>query len=413
MRPGTTWAGSHTFGAERLVRPSSVEEVQDLVAGCERVRALGSRHSFTDIADTTGTLVVLDGLAPEVVVDEQAGTASVTAGTTYGVLATAIEERGLALAAMASLPHISVAGAVSTGTHGSGDSTGSLASAVRGLEIVGPDGRLRTVRRGDPDFDGSVVAMGALGIVTRVELDVEPSYQVSQTAYTGLTWSSVEERLDDLTGHGYSVSLFTRFGPAEVDQMWVKARSGAPAPEAVVGAVAADRTLHMLEGADAAAVTAQGGVPGPWLERLPHFRMDLTPSRGAELQSEYLVPRTHAVEAIGHLRRLAPGFRHLLQVCEIRSIAGDDLWLSGAHGRDTIGLHLTWDLDPAAVIEALGPVEDALLPLGARPHWGKVFRAGASELEPLYPHYGDFRGLRDRVDPDRVFGNAWLDRVLG
>ncbi|MBM6402664.1 FAD-binding protein [Phycicoccus sp. CSK15P-2] len=413
MRPGRTWAGSHTFGAERLARPRSVAEVQDLLATTERVRALGSRHSFTDIADTAGTLVSLDDLPREVLVDETARTVSVSAGTTYGQLAATLEEKGWALGAMASLPHIAVAGAVSTGTHGSGDGSRTLSAAVATLDVVGPDGTLRTLRRGEPDFAGSVVGLGALGVVTRLELDVEPSYLVSQTAYTGLTWTTLEEHFDDVTALGHSVSVFTSFDERELRQLWVKARADAPPVEAVIGTLPATRTLHMLDGAPEDAVTPQGGVPGPWLDRLPHFRTDVTPSRGAELQSEYLVPRDRALEALAGLRRTADAFRDLLQVCEIRTVAADDLWLSGAYGRDTVGLHFTWDLAIDEVREALAPMEEVLLPLGGRPHWGKVFRAGAAELAPLYPRFADFRTLRDRVDPDRRFGNGFLERTLG
>ena len=407
------WAGNHTYTAARIERPSDVEALRELVAAGDRVKALGSRHSFSDIADTTGTLVSLEDLPVEVTIDEEARTASVTGGATYGALASALDARGWALGAMASLPHISVAGAVATGTHGSGDRNRSLAGAVCGLDIVGPDGDLRTLRRGDPDFDGSVVALGALGVVTRVEVDVEPTYSISQTAYTGLTWDALAESFDDVTSHGYSVSLFTTFDDAQVRQMWVKARSDAPPVEAFTGTVPATETLHMLEGAPTDAVTQQGGVPGPWFERLPHFRMEFTPSRGEEIQSEYLLPRENALAAVDALRRLQPGFGPLLQVAEIRSIAGDDLWLSGASGRDTVGLHFTWVRDTEAVLAAVAPMEEELLPLGARPHWGKVFAAGAADLAPLYPRLEDFRALRDRVDPERVFGNAFLDRVLG
>ena len=407
------WAGNFTYTAQRVERPATVEQVQDLVAGARRVKALGSRHSFSDIADTDGVLVSLEDLPVEVSLDSGTGAASVTGGATYGALAEALERQGRALAAMASLPHISVAGAVATGTHGSGDRNTSLAGAVRALDVVGPDGALRTVRRGDDDFPGTVVGLGALGVVTRVEVDTEPTYSISQTAYTGMTWDVLAEHFDDVTSHGYSVSLFTRFDDTQVRQMWVKARSDAPPVEAVTGTVASSETLHMLDGAPTQAVTQQGGVPGPWFERLPHFRMEFTPSRGEEIQSEYLLPRENALAGIEALRRLQPGFGHLLQVAEIRSIAADDLWLSCAYGHDTVGFHFTWVRDTDAVLAAVGPMEEALLPLGARPHWGKVFAAGATDLAPLYPRFEDFRALRDRVDPDRVFGNAFLDRVVG
>ena len=203
------WAGNYTYQAERLHRPSRLEQVQELVATTPRVRVLGSRHSFNDLADSP-ELVSLDGLPADVVVDHAAGTVAFAAGLRYGQLAETLRAEGVALANLASLPHISVAGAVATATHGSGDSSGNLATAVAGLELVTSSGELVTAARGDPDFDGLVVNLGALGAVTRLTLDVEPAYQVRQRAFEGLAWDSLFEHLDAVTSAGYSVSLFTR-----------------------------------------------------------------------------------------------------------------------------------------------------------------------------------------------------------
>ncbi len=410
---GTNWAGNHTYRAATLARPTSVEQVCDLVGRSTAVRAIGSRHSFSDLTDTTGTLVDLAGLPADLRLDPAAGTVSVSAGVRYGELAPALEEHGWALAALASLPHISVAGAVATGTHGSGDRTPSLAAAVRSLEVVGADGALRRVTRGEPDFDGSVVALGALGVVTRLELDLEPTYAVSQEVRTGLSWPVLEQHFDAITAAAYSVSLFTHFRDG-VDQVWLKRRTAAAEPPAeLFGTVAAERTMHMLRGGSAEAVTTQGGAPGPWLDRLPHFRLAFTPSNGAELQSEYFVAREHALAAVERLRRMASRLAPLLEVAEIRTVAADELWLSGAHRRETVGLHFTWVRDEPAVRRVVRGIEEALVPLGARPHWGKVFEMDAGALADAFPRLPDFAALRDRVDPDRVFGNDFLDHVLG
>jgi alditol oxidase len=413
---GTNWAGNHTYRAARLVRPGSVDELCEVVARSRAVRAIGSRHSFSDLTDTPGTLVDLSALPVDLRVDDTGpdvpAVASVGAGARYGELALGLEDRGWALAAMASLPHISVAGAVATGTHGSGDRTGSLAAAVRAVEVVGAGGIRRRVERGEPDFDGSVVALGALGVVTRLELDVEPSYEVAQEVRTGLTWPVLERRFDDVTAAAYSVSMFTDFDGG-VDQLWLKHRVGEERTADRFGTAPSTRTLHMLRGGAQQAVTEQGVAPGRWLDRLPHFRMAFTPSNGEELQSEYFVPRARALEALERLRHLAPRFRPLLQVGEIRTIARDGLWLSGAHGRDTVALHFTWVREEPAVRRAVAGIEQELVPLGARPHWGKVFEMDASVLAVVYPQLPDFGRLRDRVDPDRVFGNAFVDRVLG
>ena len=406
------WAGNHTYRAQRVARPTSTEELQELVAGSERVRALGSRHSFTDLTDTSGVLVSLADLPSEVVVDESARTVTVGAGQDYGTVAAAIEQRGWALANLASLPHISVAGAVATGTHGSGDRLGSLASAVAVVELVGPDGELRTVGRGQAGFEGSVVALGALGVVTRLTLDVEPSYQMRQDVYTGMPWHVVESEFDAITSGADSVSLFSRLDDRGVLQAWCKSRADG-APDDLFGSPRSDGPLHMLDGAPAGSVTDQSGAPGPWLERLPHFRREFTPSRGEELQSEYLVDRSVALEALAALRALEPQLRPVLQNVELRSVAAGDLWLDGAYRRPTVGFHVTWLLDEPAVYAVLPAIEAALLPLGARPHWGKCFVATAPDLAPLYPQWEDFRRLRDGADPQRKFGNDFLDRVLG
>ncbi|NHA66500.1 FAD-binding protein [Phycicoccus flavus] len=409
---GTNWAGNHTYRAAALERPDSLDALREVVAGAPLVRALGSRHSFSDLTDTRGVLVDLSGLPDDVAVDEAARTVSVSGGVRYGDLARALEDRGWALANLASLPHISVAGAVATGTHGSGNRNRSLAAAVASVDVMGPDGEVRHLARGDADFDGSVVALGALGVVTRLELDVEPTYLVRQEVRTGLTWDTVERRFDDITGAGYSVSMFTRFDGDGVTQLWVKSRADEPALADVFDTVPAADTMHMLRGGSTEAVTGQGGEPGPWLDRLPHFRMEFTPSNGEELQAEYFVPREHAVAGIEALRGIGEELSPLLEVAEIRTIAGDEHWLSGAHGRDTVGFHFTFRREEPAVRGVARRMEEVLAPFDVRPHWGKVFEMDAPALAAVFPRLGDFADLRERVDPQHVFGNAFLDRVL-
>ncbi|WP_295695117.1 D-arabinono-1,4-lactone oxidase [Lapillicoccus sp.] len=408
----TNWAGNHTYAAGRLERPTSTEQLQQLVAGATRVRALGSRHSFTDIGDTSGTLVATDGLPLDPVLDQGARTVTFGAGARYGDIGSWLQERGWALPNLASLPHISVAGAVATGTHGSGDANRSLAAQVAALDLVGPDGELRHVVRGDADFDGSVVSMGALGIATRITLDVEPTYDVRQDIYLEIPWDATLSVFDGVMGSAYSVSLVTPFTGDTIPKVWLKSRGTTP-PADLLGARRATTPMTMQEGSDLQAMTPQLGVPGPWLDRLPHFRLEHTPSRGDELQTEYLVPRSSAVEAIRAVRELGAHLAPVLVGGEIRTVAADPLWLSAAYRTDVVGLHFTWLRDPAGVYAVLPALERVLLPFGARPHWGKCFVAGVEQLAPLYPRLDDFRALRDRVDPDGTFGNAFLDRVLG
>ncbi|TQL48805.1 xylitol oxidase [Homoserinimonas aerilata] len=407
------WAGNLAYGATRLHTPSTVDEVRMLVAGATRIRALGTRHSFNTIADTRHELLSTERLDAPARIDEASRTATVGAGTRYGVLARQLDDAGWALAAMASLPHISVGGAIATGTHGSGDRSGSLATAVSALELVTASGDLVTLRRGDPDFAGAVVSLGALGVVTAVTLDIEPAYDVEQHVYERMPWAALTTHLDEITGAAHSVSLFTTWSdPDTIDQLWLKRRGDrdAPLPAELFGALPATEQRHPLPGVPAQNCTPQLGVPGRWLDRLPHFRLEFTPSNGEELQSEYLVPREHAVAALSAVRALSPRIAPLLFVSEVRTIAADELWLSEAHGGDMVGLHFTWKPRQREVEALLPTLEAALAPFGARPHWGKLFAAG--DLSSLYPRASDFAKLRARLDPERKFGNEFLERHL-
>jgi xylitol oxidase len=322
----------------------------------------------------------------------------------------------MALHNLASLPHISIGGAIATATHGSGDGNGNLATAVAALQIVTSDGELRTVTRGEPDFDGLVVGLGALGAVTRVSVAIEPAYEVRQRVFERLTWDALLADFDAIAAAGYSVSVFTRWG-GDVDQVWVKSRV-TEAPEEVrdelFGAVAATVDRHPIIGLDPVNCTQQLGVPGVWSDRLPHFRMGFTPSSGEELQSEFFVPRRHAVAAIDAMRRLGGRLEPLLLVSEIRTIAADALWMSPQHGQPTAAIHFTWKREPEAVLRALAEVEATLRPFAARPHWGKVFVARAPDIAPLYERLPDFVALMERLDPRGAFRNGWLEeRLLG
>ena len=408
----TNWAGNYTYRAADIHRPRTVEELQEIVARSPKIRALGTRHCFNDIADDPAALVALDGLEVAPQIDEAARTVTVTGGTRYGTLAQHLHPAGWAVHNLASLPHISVAGAVATATHGSGDRSPNLAAVVRRLELVGPDGDIRTVERGDDDFAGSVVALGALGVATRVTLDIEPTYDVAQEVHLDLPWSAALEHLDQITGSADSVSLFTDWTGETIQQVWRKTRvtDSYALRTDFFGTTPADGPRHPLPGIDPVNCTAQLGEPGPWHDRLPHFRMDFTPSNGDELQSEFLVPRAHAVAALEAVRSLSHLVSPLLQVTEVRTMAGDDLWLSTAEGGDRVGLHFTW-LPRQPEVEALLPtIEAALAPFDARPHWGKLFADENRDLARLYPHWDDFRSLVARTDPDGVFRNAFLDR---
>ncbi|WP_200301787.1 D-arabinono-1,4-lactone oxidase [Streptomyces adelaidensis] len=408
----TNWARNITYTAKELQRPHSVDALRALVAGGEKVRVLGSGHSFNEIAEPgpEGTLLSLAGLPPVMEVDTAARTVRVGGGVRYAELARAVHAHGLALHNMASLPHISVAGSVATGTHGSGDANGPLAAAVREVELVTADGTTLALGRGDDRFGGAVTSLGALGVVTALILDLEPAFEVRQRVYGQLPLAGLD--FAAVSAAAYSVSLFTRWRHSGFDQAWVKGRADRPVPD-FPWAVPAAEAMHPVPGMPAENCTEQFGVPGPWHERLPHFRAEFTPSSGEELQSEYLLPREHAGAALRELDAIRDAVAPVLQVCEVRTVAADEQWLSPSYGRDTVALHFTWLADTAAVLPVVRRVEEALAPFAARPHWGKVFTASATVLRELYPRLADFRALAKELDPAGKFRNAFVRDVLG
>jgi xylitol oxidase len=402
----TNWGGNYTYRANLVHRPSSLDELSEIVVRAERVRVLGTRHSFSDIADAP-ELITLDGLPDETTVD--GATLTVPAALTYSQLADRLREEGLALRNLASLPHISVGGAIATATHGSGNRNGNLATQVAALELMTSRGEFTTLSRGDPDFDGVVVGLGSLGVVTRVTLDVEPTYEVRQWVFEHLSWDTLFEEFDAITAAADSVSVFTLWSD-DVDQIWLKSRTEIEGE--LLGVVAATVDRHPIPGADPVNATPQLGRAGLWSDRLPHFRSGFMPSTGDEIQSEYLVDRQHGPDAIEATLRLGDRIRPLLYIAEIRTIAADDLWLSPQYGRDTVAIHFTWKREQEAVEHALAEVERALAPFAPRPHWGKLFLADAAKIAPLYERLPDFVALLGRLDPRGAFRNAWLEQHL-
>jgi xylitol oxidase len=410
------WAGNLTYGAATLHRPETVAELQELVRRSRSLKVLGTRHSFNEIADTRGDLVSLQNLERTIQIDAERRTVTVGARVTYGQLGPELQRAGFALANLASLPHISVAGACATATHGSGDGNGVLATAVSALELIRPDGEIVVLSRNNGEFDGAVVGLGGLGVVTRLTLDLVPDFMVQQEVYEGLPLARLEAQFDEITASAYSVSLFTDWQNGRIGQLWLKRRvpdGAALAPAAdYLGATPATGHRHPILSLAADCCTEQMGIPGPWQERLPHFRMDHLPSSGAELQSEYLVPRHHAVAALRAVARLHEPLAPLLQVSELRTVAADTLWMSPCYQQPCLAIHFTWKKDWRAVRKLLPRIEEQLAPFGARPHWGKLFTLSSERLRSLYPRLRDFRELRREYDPNGKLRNAFLDRYL-
>ncbi len=418
------WAGNYQYHAARLHHPGTVGEVQELAARSVKLRALGTRHSFNSIADTSEDLVSLARFDQIVGLDRERGTVTVGAGIRCGQLGPFLDAHGFALHNLASLPHISIAGACATATHGSGDLNGNLATFVRALEIVTASGDIVTLDRDrDGDlFRGAVVGLGAMGIVTRLTLDVVPAFLIRQDVYENLPLSTLEAHFDAITSGAYSVSLFTDWRQPAFTQIWRKSRvapdtaahpaDNRTAPDAEwFGATLARVPLHPIAGVSAENCTLQG-APGPWYDRLPHFRMEYTPSRGDELQTEYLVPRADALAALGAIARMRAQIAPLLLISEIRTIAADDLWLSPCCGQDCVAIHFTWKPDWPAVARLLPRIEAALAPFQARPHWGKLFTTQPAALQALYPRLPDFKELLHTYDPHGKFRNAFVNDTL-
>lgn len=407
--PKTNWSKTFAYSFRDCRSPSSMEELQGAVRSSRTIKVLGSRHSFNAIADgETALMLAAIPIAP--VLNAEKSEVSIAGHATYGELATYLTAHGLAVHNLASLPHISIAGAIATATHGSGLKNGNLATSVAALEFVTADGTIVETRRGDPEFEGMVVHLGALGVVTRITLDVEPEYRIVQNVYEGLSWDALFDNLEEIMDAGYSVSVFTHWRN-HAGQIWVKRKEfAADSPEDMHGARLAGVKRHPITGVDPVNATDQLGKPGLWCDRLPHFKMGFTPSNGDEIQSEFHVPFAFGSAAIKAVAAISARFAHLVQVTEFRAVAADKLWLSPQFGQDTLSMHFTWIADPTAVEAAVRDIEIALEPFKARPHWGKVFCN--RDVASFYPMFERFRSLREQLDPHRKFSNRWLEDVV-
>ena len=412
------WAGNLTYSATSVHRPTTIEQLQEVVRKSRKVKVLGSRHSFNEIANTPGDHIVLDQMEQQVVFDAERRTVTVNGGITYGKLCQQLHLAGYALHNMASLPHVSVAGACATATHGSGDGNGNLATAVAGLEMVTADGSLLTLSRAqDGDtFQGAVVALGGLGVVTKMTLDTVPLFSMQQEVYENLPVAQLEKHFETIFASAYSVSLFTDWQQERVNQVWLKRKltddAALTMEPSFFAATLSPKHLHPLSRLSAEPCTAQMGIPGPWHERLPHFRMDHTPASGEELQTEYFVPRQHAVAAMRAMARLQSAMEPVLLISEVRTVAADTLWMSPAYEQACVGIHCSWKKDWPAVRKLLPLIEAALAPFQPRPHWGKLFTMAPAQVQAGYPKLADFQQLLQTYDPQGKFRNPFLDTYI-
>jgi xylitol oxidase len=415
--PRENWAGTFRYSTDNVLQPASIADVQKAVTSVDSVRALGTRHSFNGIADSKVAQISTLGLH-DFKLDAAARTVTVGAGIKYGDLAVQLDKAGFALANMASLPHISVGGSIATGTHGSGLRNGGLATSVSGLEIVAADGTVHTLTRAkDGDaFHGAVVSMGSLGVVTHVTLDVEPSYAMTQIVYQSLDFHELEHNFESIMNTGYSLSLFTNWQHHKAWEVWIKRRvdqgGGAAPPEMFYGATLAKEKLHPVVGQGPEKTTDQLNSVGKWYERLPHFKMEFTPSTGREIQTEYFLPFEHAYDAVLAMESLKDQITPHPFVTELRSIAADELWMSMAYKRRSLAIHFTWKPEWDAVMKVIPQVEAKLKPFTPRPHWGKVNTLAALQVRAAYPRADDFTQLLKQYDPKGKFVNEYMRHEL-
>ena len=414
MNPTSNWAGNYVYRAGRIHQPETVEQIQELVARRQRVKALGTRHSFNDIADSAGDLISLEHFNKIIGLDRERQTVTVEAGVRYGQLARWLHKEGFALHNLASLPHISVAGACATATHGSGDRNGNLSTAVSSMELVTGNGDVVVLSH--EQLEGTVVNLGGIGVVTKLTLNISPTFQVQQDVYENLPFSKLEEHYEELTSDLYSVSLFTDWRTSTMNQVWLKRQvpdgTSVKAEAELWGAKLAANALHPIPNISAENCTEQMGIGGPWFERLPHFRMEFTPSSGEELQSEYFVPRQHAFAALCAIDQIRDHISPLLQISEVRTIAADHLWMSPCYKQDSVAIHFTWKQDWEGVRNVLPGIEKALAPFHARPHWAKLFTVSPEQLHSLYEKMPEFQQLLQRYDPQGKFHNEFLEKHI-
>jgi alditol oxidase len=414
----TNWAGNLEYGSERLYSATDIADVRRFVKVNTKFKVLGTKHCFNDIANTGTQFLSVRSQDKVVDINAKNKTVTIEAGMSYGQLAPFLDQHGFALHNLASLPHISVAGACSTATHGSGEKNGNLATQVSALDLVTASGdavSLSREKEGDV-FLAAVVGLGALGVITRLTLDVQPTFTMKQYVYENLPLSELRQSFDAIESSAYSVSLFTDWQKQRVNEVWLKVREDTEpkfdARAQFFGAKLATRNLHPIAEISPENCTEQMGVPGPWYERLPHFRMGFMPSAGKELQSEYFVPRKHAVEAILAIEKLRDNISPHLLISEIRTIAADNLWMSTAYKRDSVAIHFTWKQDWPVVSKLLPEIERELAPFEPRPHWGKLFTMPPQQLRLKYERLPEFVALAKKLDPSGKFRNDFLNRNI-
>ncbi|MFD4864500.1 D-arabinono-1,4-lactone oxidase [Streptomyces sp. NPDC058412] len=432
-RPATTWhnwAGNVTATPARVVTPASVGELQEAVRRAAeeglRVKAVGTGHSFTAAAATDGVLVRPHALAGIRAVDRTAGTVTVEAGTVLKDLNRALAREGLSLTNMGDIMEQTVSGATSTGTHGTGRDSASIAAQIRGLELVTADGRLLVCsEKENPEvFAAARIGIGALGIVTAITFAVEPLFFLTAREEP-MTFDRVTAEFEE---HFAENEHFEFYWFPHTGNCNTKRNNRSQGPAAPPGPVSAWVEDELLSNGLFQVVNSLGrAVPAtiPSIARVASralsartytdipYKVFTSPRRVRFVEMEYALPRERVVEALRELRAMVDrsGLRISFPV-EVRTAPADDIALSTASGRETayVAVHMYRGTPYQAYFTA---AERIFTAHGGRPHWGKVHTRDAEYFASVYPRFGEFTALRDRLDPGRVFGNDYLRRVLG
>ncbi|MEU3726523.1 D-arabinono-1,4-lactone oxidase [Streptomyces sp. NPDC031705] len=424
------WAGNVRATPARVVTPASVGELQEAVRRAAeeglRVKAVGTGHSFTAAAATDGVLVRPQALSGVLSVDRAAGTVTVAAGTALKDLNRDLARQGLSLTNMGDIMEQTVSGATSTGTHGTGRDSASIAAQIRALELVTADGRLMTCsEKENPEvFAAARLGIGALGILTSITFAVEPLFLLTAREEP-MGFERVTAEFDQ---HVAENEHFEFYWFPHTGNCNTKRNNRSQGPAAPPGAVSAWIEDELLSNGLFQAVNSLGrAVPAaiPSIARVASralsartytdipYKVFTSPRRVRFVEMEYALPRERAVEALRELKTMVDrsGLRISFPV-EVRTAPADDITLSTASGRETayIAVHMYRGTPYQAYFTA---AERIFTAHGGRPHWGKVHTRDAEYLAAAYPRFGEFTALRDRLDPDRLFGNDYLRRVLG
>ncbi|HEY2692463.1 MAG TPA: D-arabinono-1,4-lactone oxidase [Streptosporangiaceae bacterium] len=425
------WAGNESAQPRRVATPRSADEVAEEVrrAGEDgmTVRMVGTGHSFTPTAATSGVMLRPGGLTGLRSVDTAAGLVTVGAGCPLRVLNAELLARGLSLANMGDIQVQTVAGAIQTGTHGTGRDIGGMASQVAGLELVLADGTIATCSAGSPAgglFDAARVGLGALGVLTAVTFRVVPAFLL-EAREEPMRWSEVIARLDELTSANEHFEFYW-FPHTEGCLTKRNNRSAGPArPLGRLRYLLDDEVLSntvfgvtcRLGHAVPATIKTVNGVASRALGSRRYvdaaYKVFTSPRRVRFKEQEYAIPRESLADVLAEIRALfARRDWRISFPIEVRVTPGDDPWLSTANGRNSayIAIHV---FHASAHLDYFREVEAVMTAVGARPHWGKMHTRSADQLRAAYPEFGAFVALRDKLDPERRFGNAYLDQVLG